>query len=137
MSFLPKSERESLTSMFSEMNGENWSWFTNENEAGVPWNIQDLTSDPCMSHWQGIVCSCVTNYSTQIISRTAQLHLTTIIIISTLRMRSEQLETALFEASTCHISTLQGNFHQTLLTYKISKHCIFPETLSRGHIRWC
>jgi len=65
MSFsLSDVEFDSLHDMFLEMNGDNWIWSNDEESLGIEWSFfEDKISDPCFDHWQGIKCSCATNFT--------------------------------------------------------------------------
>jgi hypothetical protein len=59
-----REEYDSLRVMFKEMNGNRWIWSNDMESIGIQWSFSgNLISDPCFDHWQGIQCSCDTNFT--------------------------------------------------------------------------
>jgi Leucine-rich repeat (LRR) protein len=44
-----------LEDLYESTDGNDWLWFKNETEYGIPWNFTN--PNPCSDRWQGITCS--------------------------------------------------------------------------------
>lgn len=50
----------SLQLLYNHTRGEDWLWQADEQVDGIPWNFNtapNVTSNPCVSHWQYLTCS--------------------------------------------------------------------------------
>ncbi len=52
---IPNDEYQALHDLYTTMNGQNWDWTTAGDQHSVPWNFSD-NANPCLDHWQGLVC---------------------------------------------------------------------------------
>ncbi len=58
---IPASEFNALHSLYTATNGDRWIWIERptdgSNVISIPWNFSEPNANPCIQHWQGIVCN--------------------------------------------------------------------------------
>lgn len=52
----PPDQRAALRSLYTQTIGDNW-LFSITNASGSSWDVLNPDSDPCLDHWQGVVCN--------------------------------------------------------------------------------
>lgn len=51
-------ERYALQEIYESMNGPYWTWYSDHEQYGIPWDVYNSSSDPCYNNWQAILCTC-------------------------------------------------------------------------------
>lgn len=69
---IPSDEYEALYELFTALDGQHWDWTTAGDLHSIPWNFTD-TANPCLDHWQGLVC----DYDTEPILHISEIDLST------------------------------------------------------------
>jgi Leucine-rich repeat (LRR) protein/uncharacterized membrane protein YgcG len=65
---LPAEQYVALYDLYNATAGSRWTWKNQESTIvarngsftlGIPWNFRNASSDPCIDHWQGVNCTCI------------------------------------------------------------------------------
>lgn len=52
-------ELDTLKDFYDSLDGDSWQWLPDTDGYGIPWNVNNASSDPCAERWQGIHCTCL------------------------------------------------------------------------------